>query len=140
MERCERRRQSMTAHSRDALAAPAQAAPLTRRGALKAGAAGLAALLTMSHITPALAHELARLAHHQPMTGARLATILQAERSRWSALLAQVGLERMEGPGVEGNWSVKQVGAHLMWYEHSIVERSQHVLPTRTFTRRRPAG
>ena len=71
----------MTARSRDDSAATDQAAPLTRRDALKAGAAGLTALLTLSHITPALAEELTRLAHHQPMTGARLASILQAERT-----------------------------------------------------------
>src|SRR5260370_16506957 len=98
MERCERRRQSMTAHSRDDLAATDQAAPLTRRGALKAGAAGLAALLTMSHITPALAHELARLAHHHPMTGARLAPILQAERRPWTPLPPPEGLHPSEVP------------------------------------------
>ncbi len=130
----------MTARSRDDLDATDQAAPLTRRDALKAGAAGLAALLTLSHITPALAEERARLAHHQPMTGARLASILQAERTRWNTLLAEVGLERIGVPGVEGEWSVKEVVAHLTWYEQSIVEGAQQVLRMGTFTRRRPAG
>jgi DinB superfamily len=130
----------MTARSRDDHAATDHAAPLTRRGALKAGAAGLAALLTLSHITPALAEELTRLAQHQPMTGAQLASILQAERTRWNTLLAQVGLERMDVPGVEGEWSVKEVVAHLTWYEQSIVEGAQQALRTGTFTRRRPAG
>src|SRR5258706_14403502 len=130
----------MTARSRDDLAATDQAAPLTRRGALKAGAAGLVALLTLSHITPAWAEEFASRAHHQPMPGVRLASILQAERTQWNGLLAQVGLERMEVPGVEGEWSVKEVVAHLTWYEQSIVEGAQQVLRTGTFTRRRPAG
>src|SRR5258708_3513856 len=115
----------MTARSRDDLAATGQAAPLTRRDPLEAGAAGLAAVLTLSHLTPALAEELTRLAHHQPMTGARLASILQAERTRWNTLLAQVGLERMDVPGVEGEWSVKEVGARRTWYEESIVEGAQ---------------
>jgi len=130
----------MTARSRDDHAATDYAAPLTRRGALKAGAAGLAALLTLSHITPALAEELTRLAQHQPMTGTQLASILQAERTRWNTLLAQVGLERMDVPGIEGEWSVKEVVAHLTWYEQSIVEGAQQALRTGTFTRRRPAG
>ena len=95
---------------------------LSRRDALKAGAAGLATLFTLGHITPALADELARLAQGQPMTGPRLASILQAERRRWNALLAQVGMERMETPGVEGEWSVKELVAHLTWYEQGIVE------------------
>ncbi len=113
---------------------------VSRRDALKAGASGLAALLTLSHITPALADELTRLTHHQPMAGARLAGILRAERTRWNGLLAQVGLERMEMPGVEGEWSVKELVAHLTWYERAIVEGAQQVLQTGMFTRRRPAG
>jgi DinB superfamily len=112
---------------------------LSRRDALRAGAAGIAALLTLSHITPALADELARLAQDQPMTGTRLASILQAERTQWNALLAQVGLDRMEEPGVEGEWSVKELVAHLTWYEQAIVEGARQFLSTGTFTRRRPA-
>lgn len=113
---------------------------LSRRDALKAGATGLAALLTLSHITPALAGELARLAHDQPMTGPRLAGILQAERTHWNALLAQVGLAHMEEPGVEGDWSVKELVAHLTWYEQAVVEGARQVLSGGTFTRRRPEG
>lgn len=114
--------------------------PLSRRAALKAGAAGLAALLSLNHITPALADELARLARDTPMTGARLAEILRTERTRWNSLLAQVGLDRMEVPGVEGEWSVKELVAHLTWYEQAVVEGARQVLSTGTFTRRRPEG
>jgi hypothetical protein len=114
-------------------------AALSRRDALKAGAAGFAALLTLGHITPALADELARLAQDRPMTGARLADILRSERTQWNGLLAQVGLDRMEVPGVEGDWSVKELVAHLTWYEQGVVEGARRVLSTGTFTRRRPA-
>src|SRR5262249_44806942 len=117
-----------------------EAGTLSRRDALKAGAAGLAALLTLGHMTPVVADELARLAQGRPMTGARLASILQAERIRWNALLAQVGLARMEVPGVEGEWSVKELVAHLTWYEQGVVEGARQVLSTGTFTRRRPDG
>ncbi len=113
---------------------------LSRRAALKAGASGLAALLTLSHITPALADELTRLAGHQPMTGPKLAGILRTERLRWNALLAQVSPGRMEVPGVEGEWSVKELVAHLTWYEQAIVEGAEQALRTGTFTRRRPEG
>lgn len=130
----------MTAPIRKRAAAAAQAAPLSRRDVLKAGAAGLTALLSLSHFTPALADELTRLAGPQPMTGPRLASILRAERIRWNELLAQVGLERMEVPGVEGEWSVKQLVAHLTWYEQAVVEGAEQVVSTGTFTRRRPAG
>ena len=124
------------AHSRT----PQPSGLLSRRDALKAGAAGIAALLTLSHVTPALADELARLAQDQPMTGARLAGILQDERTQWNALLAQVGLDRMEIPGVEGEWSVKELVAHLTWYEQAVVEGARQVLSTGTFTRRRSLG
>jgi Mycothiol maleylpyruvate isomerase N-terminal domain len=115
-------------------------ATLSRRAALKTGAVGLAALLSLSHITPALADELARLANDQPMTGARLAEILRAERAQWNALLAQVGADRMEIPGVVGEWSVKQLVAHLTWYEQAIVEGAQQVQSTGKFSRRRAEG
>lgn len=113
---------------------------MTRRGALKAGATGLAALLTLGHFTPALAEELARMAGDRPMTGPRLARILETERAKWNALLAQVDSEHLEMPGVEGDWSVKDLVAHLTWYEQSIVEGARQVLGGGTFTRRRPAG
>jgi Protein of unknown function (DUF1706) len=116
------------------------ATAVSRRAALKAGAAGLAALFSLNHITPALADELARLAHGQPMTGPRLAAILRTESEKWNTLLTQVGLDRMEIPGVEGDWSVKDLVAHLTWYEQAVVEGAEQALRTGAFTRRRPAG
>ena len=121
-------------------ATPRPAGALSRRAALKVGAAGMAVLLTLGHTTPALAAELARLAGDTPMTGARLAGILRAERSRWNELLAQVGRDRMEVPGVEGEWSMKELVAHLTWYERAVVDGARQVFSTGTFTRRRPAG
>jgi hypothetical protein len=130
----------MTTPSQEPAAPAQETTTLSRRNALKAGAAGLAALLTLSHITPSLAAELTRLAQDKPMTGARLAEILHAERTQWNALLDQVGLDRMDIPGVEGEWSVKQLVAHLTWYELAVVEGAQQALNTGTFSRRRPEG
>jgi hypothetical protein len=93
------------------------------------------ALLGLGHTTPALAAELAELAGSRPMTGERLAGILQDERARWNALLARVGPERMEVPGVEGMWSVKELVAHLTWYERAVVEGAQQVASTGRFDR-----
>jgi hypothetical protein len=115
-------------------------AGISRRSALKAGAAGLAAVLSFGHITPALAAELSRLSQGKPMTGPRLAEILRTERAQWNALLAQVGPERMETAGAVGDWSVKQLVAHLTWYEGAIVEGAESALSTGTFKRRRPEG
>ncbi len=97
----------------------------------------MALLFTLSPFGPALVSELARLAGGKPMTSARLAAILQAERDRWNTLLAEVGVDRMETPGVAGAWSVKQLVAHLTWYERQVVEGAQQVLGAGRFTRNR---
>jgi hypothetical protein len=108
---------------------------LTRRDALRAGAAGMMALLGLGHTTPALAAELAQLAGNRPMTAVQLVGILQDERARWNQLLAQVGPERMEVPGVEGTWSVKELVAHLTWFERAVVEGARQVASTGSFNR-----
>jgi hypothetical protein len=112
---------------------------LSRRDALKAGAASMTFLLRLGNIGPELAAELSHLAQEQarqgPMTGARLVGILQTERARWNALLAQVGLDRMEEPGVEGEWSLKELIAHLTWYERAVVAGARQVMSTGTFSR-----
>jgi hypothetical protein len=112
---------------------------ISRRDALKAGAASMAFLLRLGNIGPELAAELSHLAQEQarqgPMTGARLVGILQTERTRWNALLAQVSPDRMEEPGVEGTWSVKELIAHLTWYERAVVEGARQVVSTGTFSR-----
>lgn len=130
-------RQRLAAAMPPVPAEPLASATLSRRTALKAGAASMAWLLTLGHVSPAMAHELTRFAQEGPMTSGRLVGILQAERSRWNALLAQVGMDQMEMPGVEGTWSVKELVAHLTWYERVVVEGAQQVLGTGTYTRAR---
>lgn len=110
---------------------------LSRKDALKAGvaAAGAAWLLALGHTSPALADEVARLAQEGPMTAGRLAEILREERARWHAVLAAVGPDRLDVPGVEGTWSVKQIVAHLIWYEGVIVEGAQTIMRGDPFVR-----
>ena len=48
---------------------------------------------------------------------AELTAAMQEERGRWEALLRQVGEERMNLPGASGEWSVKDVVAHLTVWE-----------------------
>src|SRR2546430_1161158 len=64
----------------------------------------------------------------EPMTSARLLSIMRTERAEWEALLAQVGEARMTEPGVEGQWSVKDIVAHLTWYDRTFVEGAQTVM------------
>jgi hypothetical protein len=103
---------------------------------LKAGAvAGTAWLLALGHAGPAVADEARSLAGEGPMTAARLTDILRSERARWNVLLARVGPGRLEVPGVEGSWSVKQIIAHLTWYEGVVVTGAQQIMRTGTFAR-----
>lgn len=46
---------------------------------------------------------------------------LQTARAEWEALLNEVGEERMLQPGATGEWSVKDVVAHIMWCEREMV-------------------
>lgn len=136
LERALRERVGMPATRNTTARAPGT---LSRRDALKAGAASMAFLLRLGNIGPELAAELSHLAEEQarqgPMTGVRLVGILQTERARWNDLLAQVSPDRMEEPGVEGTWSLKELIAHLTWYERAVVAGARQVMSTGTFSR-----
>lgn len=46
---------------------------------------------------------------------------IQAEREAWRALVAEVGPERMEEPGPMGDWSFKDLAAHLTaWHDRTL--------------------
>lgn len=48
---------------------------------------------------------------------------IEAERADWEALVGEVGLERMERPGVEGEWTFKDVAAHLTGWRSRTIDR-----------------
>lgn len=48
-----------------------------------------------------------------------LLATLRAERAGWEALLEEVGTARLAAPGVAGDWSVKDVLAHLAAYQRA---------------------
>jgi hypothetical protein len=48
---------------------------------------------------------------------ATLLARLETARADWERLLVEVGLPRMSTPGVEGDWSVKDIMAHVAAYE-----------------------
>ncbi|MBI1800672.1 MAG: ClbS/DfsB family four-helix bundle protein [Chloroflexi bacterium] len=52
---------------------------------------------------------------------------LRAEREALEALLAQVGEARMSQPGVEGDWSAKDIVAHLRFWEQSVVDELERL-------------
>lgn len=52
---------------------------------------------------------------------------LQAEYRDWLALLAAIGPQRMDQPGVAGNWSIKDIVAHLTGWRRRTVGRLEAV-------------
>jgi hypothetical protein len=50
---------------------------------------------------------------------------LQSAHAEWEALLNEVGEARMLQSGATGEWSVKDVIAHIMWCEREMVSLCQ---------------
>jgi len=48
---------------------------------------------------------------------------LNAENEAWRTLLAEIGEDRMEEPGVAGAWSIKDIVAHLTAWRRRTVGR-----------------
>ena len=46
---------------------------------------------------------------------------LEQTRAQWEAALAQMNEQRMLQPGIIGTWSVKDLMAHVSWYEREMV-------------------
>ncbi|MFL5807410.1 MAG: ClbS/DfsB family four-helix bundle protein [Roseiflexaceae bacterium] len=56
-----------------------------------------------------------------PTTKQQLLDQLQQERAIWEALLAEIGPERMEVPGVTGDWTMKDTIAHMTtWWRRDV--------------------
>ena len=47
--------------------------------------------------------------------------MIRSARARWEALLAEIPAAWMTEPGVEGEWSVKDVVAHIAWGEREAL-------------------
>jgi hypothetical protein len=50
---------------------------------------------------------------------------LQEEYWQWEAFLDQIGPARMDQPGVNGDWSIKDVVAHLNGWQPRLIARIQ---------------
>lgn len=51
---------------------------------------------------------------------------LQETRAQWEASLSQMDEQRMLQPGIIGTWSVKDLLAHVSWYEREMVPVISH--------------
>ena len=56
------------------------------------------------------------------MTRDEMLTLTRDAWTRWTAALARVPEERMEEPGVAGEWSVKDIIAHITWFEKQMIQ------------------
>jgi len=59
---------------------------------------------------------------------AQLLTDLQDEQAQWEALLGDIGEAHMTQPGVAGEWSIKDIVAHLTAWRRRTVGRFQAAL------------
>jgi hypothetical protein len=59
------------------------------------------------------------------MNKSELLNWLQEEYQQWEALLDEIGLERMEQPGVNGDWSMKDMVAHVMGWQPRVIASLQ---------------
>ena len=57
------------------------------------------------------------------MNKSELLNWLQEEYQRWEAFLDQIGEARMDQPGVAGDWSMKDIVAHLTGWNRWLVLR-----------------
>ena len=51
----------------------------------------------------------------------RFLDTLLAERAEWDRVLSQIDVARMAVPRVAGEWSVKDVVAHVTWFEREMI-------------------
>jgi hypothetical protein len=57
------------------------------------------------------------------MRRAELVSQLNSEQDSWQDLLAEIGEDRMDEPGVAGEWSIKDIVAHLTAWRRRTVRR-----------------
>ena len=61
----------------------------------------------------------------EKMIKAKLLAELRASRQEWDALIAEVGEARLTQPGAAGDWSVRDISAHLTAYNRWFVNASE---------------
>jgi hypothetical protein len=59
------------------------------------------------------------------MTKSELLNWLQEEYQRWERLLEPIGPDRIDQPGINGYWSLKDIVAHLTGWNRWLVLRLQ---------------
>lgn len=64
-----------------------------------------------------------------PLHTSKLLDTIRSGRDQWDSLLAKINTSDMTQSGAKGTWSIKDIIAHITWYELEIVTVLQeHVL------------
>ena len=58
-----------------------------------------------------------------PVSKPSVIEAIDSERDHWESLLSQVGEERMEEPGVMGDWTFKDLAAHVTAWRRRSLDR-----------------
>lgn len=56
-----------------------------------------------------------------PLHTSKLLDTIRSGRDQWDSLLAKIDTSDMARSGAKGTWSVKDIIAHITWYEREIV-------------------
>jgi hypothetical protein len=59
---------------------------------------------------------------YEPLTISELVDLVEETYGSWLQLLESAPSDRLEEPGVSGNWSLKDIIAHITWHEEQMVE------------------
>lgn len=59
---------------------------------------------------------------NEPIAKAELLATIDAEHDRLAVTLRQLSDEQLVQPGVEGDWSVKDLLAHITWWEQRLIQ------------------
>src|SRR5688500_274445 len=68
------------------------------------------------------------------MNKAKLLETLRSRRAEWDAVLVEVPRDAMTEPGVAGEWTVKDVVAHLAYHERWYADRLHEALRGERYT------
>jgi hypothetical protein len=63
--------------------------------------------------------------NHQPLDKSTLLDLIQSERARLESLLVELTEAQMTKPGVEADWSIKDILAHIAAWERLAMDRIQ---------------
>jgi len=57
-----------------------------------------------------------------PLTVSELLDLVEETFDSWMQLLESAQSDRMDEPGVSGDWSLKDIIAHITWHEEQMIE------------------